>query len=203
MIAFLLSLYAVLCYLTSRSCCFSQSSLHLFGDGLHGNGRLKPCDDIAFPVNEELGEIPFDGAGLFIILINLFEDTAHHHAHRTHTKSFKLRILHQPFVKRDRILTVDIDLGELWEGNAVTAGAERINLLIAAGCLLAELVAGKIQNLETCIMVCVVDLLQLSILRCETASGSGVDNQKNLSLIFGKRNLSAILCFYLKIIDAH
>ena len=68
--------------------------------------------------------------------------------------------------------------------------------------LLAKLVAGKVQNLETLLVQAFVEALQVVVLRCETALGGGVHNQEDLAPIVRQAHELAIAIGYLKIIQA-
>ena len=63
--------------------------------------------------------------------------------------------------------SVHINLVELCELNVKVGRAELMNLLDSAGGLLSELVAGKVQNLETLAVVLLIQCLQFLVLRCE------------------------------------
>ncbi len=56
---------------------------------IHGFGRLKPGNDLAFPVNQEFREIPLDIAVVLIILVHLLDDASQHKGHRVHTETGK------------------------------------------------------------------------------------------------------------------
>ena len=79
--------------------------------------------------------------------------------------------------------TQDVELGKLGEGDPAAAGAEVIDLLVAAGDLLRKLIAGEVQNFQTVFLVQLIDVLQLVVLGCETAAGGGVHNQQYLTLV--------------------
>ena len=72
------------------------------------------------------------------------------------------------------ILAVHVNLVELREVDIEVGRAERVNLLNRAGRLLAELVAGDVEDLETLSMILLVERLQVLVLRRESASRGGV-----------------------------
>ena len=96
-------------------------------------------------------------------------------------------------VQGDGVVPVHIDLGELGEGDAVPAGAEAVDLLVCAGGLLAELVAGEVQNLQAVLLVEVVEILKGIVLGREATAGGGVDDEKHLALVRGQGHLFAVL----------
>ena len=59
--------------------------------------------------------------------------------------------------------------------------AEGVNFLIAAGSLIAELVAGYVDDFESLVVVLPVHFFELLILRCEAAACRGVDDDENLT----------------------
>ena len=73
-----------------------------------------------------------------------------------------------------------VKLGELY---MIVGGAELLNLGNCAGCLLTELVAREIQNLKSLLIILLVNLLQVLVLRRESATGGGVYNQQHLSFV--------------------
>ena len=56
----------------------------------------------------------------------------------------------------------------------IVCGAELLYLSNCAGSLLAELVAREIKNLKSLLIILLINLLQVLVLRCESAAGSGV-----------------------------
>lgn len=115
-------------------------------------GGLEPGHDLAAAVDEELGEIPFDAAVMLVVLVCLLDDAGKHHAHGGHAEALKLGIGGQPAVQGNGVVAVDLHLGEPGEGGAELNGAEGVDLLVVAGSLTAELVAGEIQDLEALIL---------------------------------------------------
>ena len=74
-------------------------------------------------------------------------------------------------------------------------------LLVAAGSLLAELVAGEVENGETVGMMFFIKLLQLFILRGETALGGGVYDENHFVGVLFQRYGAAFSVFDREIID--
>lgn len=97
----------------------------------------------------------------------------------------------QPLVQRVRIVAVDVDLAEDGEGDFLVQGAEVLNLLVGAGLLAAELVAGEADDCEVVgvlLLDLLVDGLEVLVLVGEAALGGGVDDQDDLALVVGQRN---------------
>lgn len=97
----------------------------------------------------------------------------------------------QPLVQRVRIVAVDIDLAEDGEGDFLVQGAEVLDLLVGAGLLAAELVAGEADDCEVVgvlLLDLLVDGLEVLVLVGEAALGGGVDDQDDLALVVGQRN---------------
>ena len=60
-----------------------------------------------------------------------------------------------------------------------------MDALVSARGLLAKLVAGEVENLETISMVLLVQGFQFVVLGCEAALGSGINNQQYfVSILF-------------------
>jgi len=76
-----------------------------------------------------------------------------------------------------------------------------VYLLIAAGSLLAELVAGEVKYLKSFVMEFLIDVLKLVVLRCKSAACCGVDDEEHLSLVIRESRLAAVLCLYLEIVN--
>src|SRR6185312_4228838 len=121
---------------------------------------------MAFAVDEELGEVPFDAAaeqaGLLVLQIS---------------------------VERVRIGPVDVDLGEHREADAVIYLAELADLVLAARLLVAKLVAREAEHGEALGVKLFVELLQPLILRREPAFARGVDDEQHLSAIVAERDV--------------
>ena len=122
--------------------------------------RTEPVRDVPVPIDQEFGEVPFDiGACESVLLLGLQES-----------------------VQRRFVIPVDIYLRELSECDIVSRPAELMDVVVAAGCLRCELVAGEVEYLETPVLVFSIDSLQPFVLGCETAAGGGIHYQKDLSL---------------------
>lgn len=119
-----------------------------------------------FPVaiDEELLKIPFD-------------------ALQTHEPRFLA--LH-PLPHWLGVVSVDVGLAQDGEGDTVVELTETLDLLVGAGVLGQELVAGETQDLEL-VRVLGLDLLverfQAGVLGGEAALGGGVDRQHHLALV--------------------
>ena len=81
------------------------------------------------------------------------------------------------------MLSVYINLVELWEMDVEIGCAEAVNLLNSSRSLLTELITWEVKNLETLSVIFLLEWLQVFVLWCESASGSGIHNQQYLSLV--------------------
>ena len=79
------------------------------------------------------------------------------------------------------VVTVHVDLVEHGEADPVVLLAESTDLVRRAGLLLAELVAGKAENLQALFLQVVIKRFQSLVLRRETALAGGVNNQQHLA----------------------
>lgn len=132
-------------------------------------------DDLSISADNELLKIPFDGLDA--------HDTGH-------------RVL-QPGEDGGGVFAVDVELSEDGEGDAVVNLAEGLNVVVGAGVLAAELVAGEAENGEifgVLLLQLLVELLEAFELGCETALGGGVDDEDNLALQGGEGEGLALLC---------
>ena len=179
-----------------------QNGFDLGLDLVHGGGGLHALDDVALAVDQELGEVPLDVAVVLVVLVHLLDDAAEHQTHGA-VEALKAGVLGQPLVEGDGVLAVDVDLGKLREGDAEAAGAEGVDLLVGAGGLIGKLVAGEVQDLQTVVLVGVVDLLQLLVLGGEAAAGGGVDDQQDLALVVGQRHILSLAGLDGEIINVH
>jgi len=163
-----------------------EQLLDLLGDVLNLLCRLKTCNDLAFLVDEELGEVPFDVSLLFVVGIGLRQHVVKDGGNgMIHIPAGKAFLLLQELVQWVGILAVHLDLLETGELRAEVQFTELMNALVGAGSLLAELVAGEIENLETLTVILLVECFQLVVLRGKTALGSRVDYQQYfVSILF-------------------
>ena len=185
---------------------FSQTSdqiLDRFFDLYHIGGRLKARDEISFTIDQEFREIPFDLVVVLEIRIHLRQHAAHEFAGLGVSKSLEFAYFFQPPVQRNGIISIDIDLGELRESDAETAGAESMDLFLGTRCLCSELVAWEIQDLETLFMISIIQFLQRLILRSETALRRCIDDENDFAFTVRKRNIAAIHGFDCEIIQVH
>lgn len=156
----------------SRLCQLLQNSL-LQGLGL---GGASPATlDVTIPANEELLKVPLD---------NLQAQQA------------RLLLL-EPGEQRVGVVAVDIGLLHDGEADAIVDLAEVLDLIVGAGLLGAELVAGEAEDLKVFGVLgldALVDLLETFVLRCETTLGGSVDDEDDLALVVGGRDLLSALC---------
>src|SRR3984957_4512762 len=113
------------------------------------------------PVDQKLGEIPFDGLA---------------------TQDSRLLLL-EVLVQGMRVRTVDFNLGKHRKRHPIARRAEALDLGLIARLLLAKLVTGKAEHAETALVKLVMQGLQSRILRREAALAGHVDDQHDLLAI--------------------
>ena len=155
--------------------------------------RLEAGYDAAFPVNEELGEVPLDVRNGGVVGVLPGEHPVHELARVTVSESSERFLGVQPLEDLIGIFAVHVGLGHQREGDAVIQAAEFLNFLIRAGLLVTELVTGEADDHEALVTVLLIKGFQPVILRGETAFGGGVDNQENLSLVLGEGQFFAFV----------
>ena len=101
------------------------------------------------------------------------------------------------------VVAQNVDFGKLWEGDPIASGAERVDLLIAAGGLVRKLVAGEIQDFQAVLLMQLVKVLELIILGRETAAGGCVHDQQHLAIVIRQGDLAAVLRRDVVIINTH
>src|SRR5437870_5470095 len=138
-----------------------EQLLDVAGDRLGLDVGRVAFDDLALAVDQELGEIPLDRLGAEQPRLFLFE----------------------VLVQRRRGIAVDVDLGEHRKRHAVIDLAERLDLLLIAGLLRAELIARKAEHFEAAIVHLLVDRFETLVLRRESALARGVDDEQDLVLV--------------------
>src|SRR5579862_347005 len=106
-----------------------QLLLNGAGDALRPNDGSIAVHDVAFAIDQELGEVPFDSGAQQSSLLTF-----------------------QVLKQRVRPLTVDLDLGKQRELDAEVHFAEGEDLAVGARLLVPELVAGKCQQLEAALL---------------------------------------------------
>lgn len=141
--------------------------------GLGGTGPA--VDYLAVTADQELLKVPLDPLK---------------------TKQTRLLLL-QPLIQRVRIVAVDVDLGHDGERRLLLQRAKVLNLLVAAGLLAAELVAGEADDGEVVgvlLLEGLVDGLEVLVLVGEAALGRRVDDQDDLALVVGQRDFGVGGC---------
>ena len=104
----------------------------------------------------------------------------------------------QPRPHRRRPITVHIRLSENGERDAVVDGAEGLDVVVCAGVLAAELVAGEAEDGEgVWVGGCdgLVEFFEGGELRGEAALGGGVDNEDDFAFEGGEGEGGAFFCF--------
>ena len=79
--------------------------------------------------------------------------------------------------------------------------AELVDLLVGAGSLSCELVAGDIQDLQTLIVIVLVHLLDRGVLGSEAAAGRCIDDHDDFALVIREVQIPALAGFDGVIVD--
>ena len=147
--------------------------LHIGLEVLRLRQARPPLDHLAVPADEELLKVPLDTL-------------------ETHDAGL---LLLQPLEDGLGLVAVDVDLAEHGEADAIVDEAELLDLVVGAGVLAAELVAGETQDGEVGVggVHVLVELFEALELRGEAALGGGVDDEDHLALEGGERVLVALL----------
>ena len=162
-------------------------------DLVHAGGRLEARDQVALAVDEELGEVPAD-VGLVAELLAIgCGELLQGQVLDALTKASKRLLGCQVGKEGDSRVTVDVNLLELGELGAELERAELRDLIVGLGCLVGELVAGEVKNLEALLAMSGVDSLEVLVLRRKAAPGRGVHDEQNLARVLGERDLAAVL----------
>jgi hypothetical protein len=149
-------------------------------DLIRRGGRTETGQDAAVATHQELGEVPGDVLLALFVRIPRLEEA----------------------VDVGRAAPVDLDLGEDRELGAVLGAGELEDLLVAAGLLLAELVAGEAQDDEVPISVTLVKGTQTCVLVGESSLAGQVDDQAHLSGIVGEAHGLPGDGFHLEVVEA-
>ena len=128
--------------------------------------RGETLDDASLLVHKKFGEIPLDGVA---------EQPAF--------------FVFQELVKWVRVVAVDLNFRKQREIDAVIHIAERLDFVVVAGLLVAELIAREAENFEAAVVVSGVELLQSLVLRGEAALAGGVDDEQDLAFVGGERTV--------------
>jgi hypothetical protein len=111
------------------------------------------------------------------------------------TQKTRLLVL-EPGPKRVGVVAVDLSLLHDGERHAVVDLAELLDVVVGAGLLATELVAGEAENdkvLRVLLLELGPELLKTSVLRSEAALGGCVDDEDDLALVVGEGNLLTAL----------
>src|ERR1700761_8291926 len=101
-----------------------------------------------------------------------------------------------------RVAAVDVDLGKHRKGNAIIDGAELLDLARVAGFLASKLIARETQNRKAAGRELLMQRFQTLVLRRESTSARGIDDQQDLTLEPLQRNLVARQRLCREIMDA-
>ena len=129
-------------------------------DGIDVGRRLEASDDVARPIDEELGEVPFDVWREPPIRVGLIEDACQDR--RDPVRGVKAReplLLLEPLEEGICPFAVDFNLAKLRKGDAKATRAEAVDLIGSPGGLLAKLIAGEVEDLEVLVFVPLIELL--------------------------------------------
>jgi len=74
----------------------------------------------------------------------------------------------------------------------VVVGAVAVDVVVGAGGLVAELVAGEVEDHKAAVFIELVDALEVGVLRGVAALGGGVDHKEHLAAILGKGDAVAV-----------
>src|SRR3712207_4851001 len=113
-------------------------------------GRLEACHNLPFLVDKELSEVPLDVRRLAPVGVCLVE-----HLHQDgcnlicHVETSKPFLALEELVERVGIVAIHLKFLELWELGAVVELAELVYALVGARSLVAKLIAGEVEDLES------------------------------------------------------
>ncbi len=163
---------------------FSDKALNALSDFLHIGSRLEPCYDVAFTVYDELGEVPLDVGVVLIVGITLLEHLAHHQGCGALSESLKTLLLLEVGEQGESILDVDVRLLHLRELRLILELAELVDLLVCAGSLSRELVAGDVYDLEALVVQVFIHLLDRLVVGSKAAACRCVHDEHDLAVFF-------------------
>jgi hypothetical protein len=89
------------------------------------------------------------------------------------------------------VIAVDLDLGEHRERDVVVRGGELEDLVVGAGLLRAELVAGEGEDGEAVRTVGLVERTQTCVLAGEASMAGDIDDEDDLAAVVGEVHLFA------------
>ena len=163
-------------------------------------GGWETLDNGAVARDEELGEVPLDVTLFFHALADGLEQ-------RRRGLGLQPLVLFgrglrlQVFIDGVRFRTVNVDFLHQREGHAVVEAAELGNLLVGAGFLMGELVAGEAEDDQPLVSILLVKGFQSVVLRGETALGGGVDNHEDLAAVLRHFHLCALVVLGFEIVN--
>lgn len=182
----------------------SQRFLHRFFDDFQVFRRFETLQDVSVLVDEKFGEIPLDVRFLLVIGIGFGEDL---HENRSDwmflSESRKPLLALQVCVQRKSVHAVDVNLRELTERHPKTSGTERRDVIARTRSLMTELIAGEVKNLQPLVLICLVEFLEIRVLRGETAFGGCIDDKEDLPFVLGKIDLVSLVIRDFEIIYVH
>ena len=178
--------------------CRLDTRLH----AVHWYGRFEAVDDVALAVDEKLGEVPFHVCALIVVRVFLPKGFVEIFTHlRRRVETLEGFFLLEIGVERQGGLAIDHHLLKLGEGDTIVGRAETMDGLVVAWGLVAKLVAGEVENLESLGMILLIEALQVGVLRCEATAGGGVDNEQHAAFVLLQFDLLALAVLDHKLID--
>lgn len=163
-------------------------------NSLFGGCGFKACYYATFPVDEELGEIPFDIGLLGIVGVGTVEYGVEHIGERMcRVETRKAFLLLEVGVERRLVGSIDVDFVETGKEGVEVGNAELLNLGVGSGCLSAKLVAGEVENLKSLVCIGCIERIEVFVLGSEAAMGGGVDNQDYLAFVLGEGHFFALV----------
>ena len=138
---------------------------------------------MAVSVDDELREVPFDLGVLLEVLVLGLQERVHLESGGAFAEAFEALLLFEEGVEGKFVLAVDVGLLHLRELGLIAHAAERGDLLVGAGRLVHELVAGDVDDFKALVVVLLVHRLDGLVLRGEAAAGGGVDDEHDFALV--------------------
>ena len=157
-------------------------------------GGFEPLNHVAFLVDEELGEVPLDVGGgppVGTALVEDFNENGGDGVLRVEID--KALFGFEVGIERQLVGAVHLGLGHAGEEGLEAQRAYRVNFLVAARGLAAELVAGNVDDLEAFDSVLLVEILDFLVLGSEPAFRGGVHDEQNFAFVVGKGNIVPFL----------
>ena len=164
---------------------------------------METLDYVAIAVDEEFGEIPFYVARRLcsreVVLLQEFAQACDGGLGGVVLRPGSL----EEFVDRVRAVAIHFDLCKLVEGGVVFERAELMDFIVAARRLVAELVAGEVEDFQPAGVVFGVEFLKALVLRSEAAAGGGVDDEQDLAFERGEIEARSVAALGREVVYGH